>query len=72
MPLAQCVENYSPDEETKELLLRASWIGNDFAHYSKKHEEITIEDLKQLINLSVDSMENYIKKQNYIMNISKK
>lgn len=72
MLLSQCVEYYSPDEETKQLLLRASWIGNDFAHYSNKHEKITVEDLKNLILLSVESIDSYIKKKNYISKIEKK
>ena len=72
MQLSQCVEKYSPDEDTKQLLLRASWIGNDFAHYTNKHDEITIEDLKQLILLSVESIDSYIKRKNYINKIDKK
>ena len=48
MPLAKCVEKYAPDDTTKQLLLRATWIGNDYAHYETKHEEINLNDLKTL------------------------
>ncbi len=71
MTLSQCVNCYSPDEETKQLLLKASWIGNDFAHYKNKHKDIKLDDLKQLIMLSLGSIESYIKKKNYICNIEK-
>ena len=72
MPLSQCVEKYSPDDETKQLLLRTSWIGNDYTHYNNKHEDVTLEDLKQLIMLSVNDIESFIKKKNYIVKIEKK
>lgn len=72
MPLVKCVEKYAPDDATKQLLLRATWIGNDFAHYESKHEEIDLNDLKSLIELSVDAIEKYIKVKNYIANIKHK
>lgn len=72
MPLVKCVEKYAPDDKTKELLLRATWIGNDFAHYETKHEEIDLNDLKKLISLSVDAIEKDIKIKNYIANIKHK
>lgn len=53
-------------------MLRANWIGNDFSHYESKHAEIDINDLKQLILLSVDSIVADIKKRNYISKIEKK
>lgn len=72
MSLAQCVDKYFPDDETRELLLRALWIGNDFAHYESNHDGITIDDLKNLVLLAADSLTNYVKKRQYIQNITKK
>lgn len=69
MPLAKCVGEYAPNDVTKQLLLRATWIGNDFAHYETKHEEIDLNDLKSLIELSVDAIEKDIKVKKYIANI---
>ena len=66
------VEKYAPDDTTKQLLLRATWIGNDYAHYETKHEEINLNDLKSLINLSVEAIEKDIKVKNYIANIEHK
>ena len=47
MNLSQVVNEYSPDEETKELLTRTAWLGNDFTHYENKHEDFNVSDLKK-------------------------
>lgn len=70
MNLSDCVKKYVKDEETKDLLLRATWIGNDFAHYENKHIDMNIADLKQLIELSMREIESEIKKKKYISKIS--
>lgn len=69
MNLSDCVKKYIKDDETKDLLLRATWIGNDFAHYENKHTDIDLHDLKQLIDLSMGEIESEIKKKNYIAKI---
>lgn len=70
MNLSECVKKYIKDEETKDLLLRTAWIGNDFAHYENKHIDINIVDLKQLIELSMNEIESEIRKKNYINKIT--
>ena len=72
MNLSECVKKYIKDEETRKLLLCATWIGNDFAHYENKHIDVNIEDLKQLIELSMKEIESEIRKKNYISKINKK
>lgn len=72
MNLSDCIKKYSPTEDVKNLLLRASWVGNDFAHYESRHEDIDVNDLKQLILLSLDSIVVDVKKRNYISKIDKK
>lgn len=67
--LSKCIEDYFPDNESKELLIRTNWIGNDFAHYQSKHEDIDINDLKQLIMLSVQIIVADVKKKDYISKI---
>ena len=69
MNLSDCVKNYIKDVETRDLLLRATWIGNDYAHYENKHTDIDLVDLKQLIELSMREIESEIKKKNYIAKI---
>lgn len=71
MNLTECIRKYSPTEDTKELLLRASWIENDFAHYESKHEDLDINDLKQLILLSAGSIIQDIKRRDYSLKIKK-
>lgn len=70
MNLSDCVKEYFKDAETKDLLVRTTWIGNDFTHYENKHTNINIDDLKQLIELSMRKIEDEIKKQNYISKIT--
>lgn len=70
MNLSDCVKKYINDVETKDLLLRATWIGNDYAHYENKHTDIDLVDLKQLIELSMREIESEIRKKNYIAKIT--
>lgn len=72
MKLSQVVSNYFPDGETKELLTRATWIGNDFAHYETKHVDIKLEDLNQLLLLSVQRIDQSVKAKKYIEIIERK
>ena len=37
--------------DLKEILERATWLGNDQTHYNKLFEEYNIEHLKELIDL---------------------
>jgi len=69
MNLSDCVKNYVNNDETKDLLLRTTWIGNDFAHYENSHEDIDINNLKELIELSMKEIESEIRKKNYISKI---
>ena len=41
------------NESLNELALASVWIGNDFAHYYRKHEEYNLPDLKELINATL-------------------
>ena len=72
MKLLQVVNKYFPDGEIKELITRATWIGNDFAHYETKHSDINLEDLKQLILLSVSRIDESLKIKKYIENVERK
>lgn len=72
MQLSQVVNTYFPNGEIKELITRATWIGNDFAHYETKHLDINLEDLKQLILLSVSRIDESIKTKNFIKKIESK
>ncbi len=56
MPLAKCVTKYILNPRISGIVERTVWLGNDQTHYKKKHIGKGIEDLKILLDLSV----NYI------------
>lgn len=47
------IEQYVTDDKVKFLAKRASWLGNDHAHYTKRWEDKDIRDLKRLIMTSL-------------------
>src|SRR5690625_3383114 len=51
-PLGQCI-NMLDNHNIKEIAKRATWIGNDEAHYIRKWEDKDINDLKKLIEVAV-------------------
>ena len=57
MPIMSCIRNYVTDDRVKALAERVLWLGNDHAHYLVKWKNKTTEDLKALIDLSVDWIE---------------
>ena len=52
MPLGQCLKKLE-NHSIKEMAKRATWIGNDEAHYSRKWENKDVTDLKRLIEVTV-------------------
>lgn len=52
--------------DLKEILERATWLGNDQAHYNKLFEEFDIAVLKELINLIMVELDRQYKKAHYI------
>lgn len=67
-------ENFSSPQEAdlKDLLMRATWLGNDMTHYLKYHENFDIGDLKELIKLVVDEIHSIEQKRHYLANIQSK
>ena len=67
-------ENFTDAQESdlKELLQRATWLGNDMTHYLKYHENFDINDLKELIKLVMDEIHSIEQKRHYIANIQSK
>ncbi|MGE5474948.1 MAG: hypothetical protein ACM3UU_12090 [Ignavibacteriales bacterium] len=47
------IKKYVKDEKIKFLAERATWLGNDYAHYTQKWEDKDIDDLKRLIKTSL-------------------
>ena len=63
--LSNIIRNYLPDtpylHEVKEIALRAWWLGNDYAHYTQKHKDKGINDLKQCIDIAQNQVALYIR-----------
>lgn len=55
--------------ELKDILERATWLGNDQTHYNKVFEEFNISHLKELIDLIVVELDRDFKKRHYLENI---
>lgn len=71
LTLGQAVENYCQDDNFKKLLNASVYLGNDEAHYIRRWEEYDVNNLKELINLVVQRIEDKIKTDNYCQNIKK-
>lgn len=52
-PLGSCITDHVDDSRLKAVAKRATWLGNDEAHYLKKWEEKDLADLKMLIDLTL-------------------
>lgn len=49
MPLSKCINDYIDDPRIKGLAEKCTWLGNDEAHYIKKHNDRDLSDLKKFI-----------------------
>jgi len=64
--LSQCIKNYISDENIKACAKRAVWLGNDETHYIKKWEDRDIQDLKRLVQLTVNWIDSEQTTKQYI------
>jgi hypothetical protein len=64
--LGNCIEKYVQDENIKQCAKRAAWLGNDETHYTRKWEDKDIEDLKLLVRLTVNWIDNVLMTQKYV------
>jgi hypothetical protein len=65
-PLGKCISSYIEDPNVKSCATRATWLGNDETHYVRRWEDRDIEDLKRLIHLTVNGIENVLLSQKYL------
>ena len=52
--LGICINNWVEEKKKKKTTKRAAWLGNDHTHYVKKWEDKDLNDLKILIQLTVN------------------
>lgn len=69
--LGQVISNYYSGE-LKDILERATWLGNDQSHYNKLFEDFDLGDLKELIALIMVELDTQFKRRHYIENIQKR
>ncbi len=69
--LGSAIKGYY-EGDLKEILERATWLGNDQAHYNRLFEEFDIAVLKELIDLIMVELDRQYKKAHYIEMIKSK
>jgi hypothetical protein len=68
--LGTVIKKYIDDTRLKSTAERATWLGNDETHYVKKWIDKDINDLKLLIKLSVNWIENVLLTEEYASNMT--
>jgi len=56
--LSRCINQFIENRRIKTLAEKCAWIGNDLTHYTRKHEDLTIDDLKILIGVAVSFIDS--------------
>jgi len=69
--LGQVIKKYYKGD-LKDILERATWLGNDQAHYNRLFEEFDIDILKELIALIMVELDRQYKMSHYINSIQRK
>jgi hypothetical protein len=69
--LGKVIKEYY-EGDLKEILERATWLGNDQAHYNRLFEEFDVDVLKELIDLIMVELDRQYKKAHYIEIIKSK
>ncbi|MCD8354393.1 MAG: hypothetical protein LUC47_08795 [Clostridiales bacterium] len=49
MPLSACIKSYIDSPDIQTLATRTAWLGNDEAHYVRKHIDKDVQDMKSFI-----------------------
>lgn len=60
LKLAKCISDYVDDTRTKEIAKRAAWLGNDETHYNKRWIDKDLNDLKILLKLLINYIDDQI------------
>jgi len=69
--LSGVINGHIADENLKKVAERATWLGNDETHYERMWEEKDLKDLKRLIHLSVNLIDNVLTTEQYIESMPK-
>ena len=69
--LAKCIATYVTDTNVKECATRAAWLGNDETHYTRKWESKDVSDLRLLVRLTVNWIDNSLLTKKYVSEMSR-
>ncbi|MCE3606091.1 hypothetical protein LXA47_21135 [Massilia sp. P8910] len=64
--LMPCINKYVDDANVKECAKRATWLGNDETHYTRRWTDRDVVDLKRLVRLTVNWIDNVLMTSMYI------
>ena len=64
--LAKCIEEHIADAPVREAAKRAVWLANDETHYVRRWEDKDITDVKKLVRLTVNAIENALLTEHYV------
>ncbi len=56
--LSTCIEEYIEDDRIRRCAKSASWLGNDQTHYVQRWTDKDLDDLKTLVTLTKNWIEN--------------
>ena len=68
--LGKVISSYIDDANVAACAKRAAWLGNDEAHYTRRWEDQDIDDLKRLLRLTVNWIENVLLTEAYVAEMS--
>jgi hypothetical protein len=71
MTLSQVIATFIADPNLKQVAERAAWLGNDETHYERVWTDMDLDDLKRLIHLSVNWIDNVLTSKAYIDSMPK-
>ncbi|HEX7608601.1 MAG TPA: hypothetical protein VF370_04700 [Candidatus Cryosericum sp.] len=63
--LSACIQKYVESPQVKIAAERAVWLGNDETHYERRWDSMNIENLKELIQLTVNWIHSSILTKKY-------
>ena len=66
MMLGPCINEFITDQNVKDCAKHAAWLGNDETHYLRKWEDKDINDLKLLVRLTTNWVNNVLLTQKYV------
>jgi hypothetical protein len=70
--LGTCIENYIADPKIKLCASRATWLGNDETHYERRYDSHDIQNLQDLIRLTMYWIASELLTERYSSELPKK